>query len=42
MKMVMPTTTPLQQELASPEITYTIEESRRGLVFASGCFAIVK
>lgn len=26
----------------SPEITYTIEESRRGSVFASGCFAIVK
>lgn len=43
--MVMPTTTttmPLQQELASPEITYTTEERRRGSVFASGCFAIVK
>ena len=26
----------------SPEITYTTEESRRGSVFASGCFAIVK
>ena len=25
-----------------PEITYTIEESRRGSAFASGCFAIVK
>ncbi len=45
--MVMPTTTPLQQELTRVQklpilLKKAIEESRRGSVFASGCFAIVK